>query len=647
VGIGIWDRGDTASLAAMLDQTTNAPQTPHRLSRQIPKTKPQGIELINLADILPRTSAAAHYGTPRVIRIYQHTGARIELLERIDWELGVPEGGEWIRNDRAVTALARRLHGEGEFDAIVVKDMCKGVVSAALITLLRQRYPEARWYVSTKHFFPDWLKLLQGADVRLMMIPQIAAQDAIIKGEFGCWLTRPGERAGDVKSAASIEALYKLDTLCQEQWLNCEKVITVALPEASQVLARDRLRGTTESRLGMIQAEIEPRGLTVGVPMASVYFSALTSALIADENLDLPRLLKGAMTFTQEWMTFEVQRVEHPDHWSPEREPALTLPLDLPEGPEKWLDFPWDVARKQWDRALSGYGIIKDGPRSAIEVWRSTTEVDGYVCCLAAKRRVIRRLIRELRSFSDGSRREQKSCMLIARPGSGKTYLVRRIAKALGFRFLPFNITSMQARTDILDCFDTIVTTQAQSPDEPVLVFVDEINANLAGEPVYDAFLAPLEEGVYVRAGKAFHIEPCCWVFAGTQRPMVEPENIRDKSKKASDFESRLTLPPLPLDDDTGRDDNQARLENVYLGVSLLRSVFPDVRRVSTKVLRAFHLVSPAIPVRDLERFVRSFANIQYGEAWARNASTEWLRSHGVVVEDWERDHDERMVDIR
>ena len=27
--------------------------------------------------------------------------------------------------------------------------------------------------------------------------------------------------------------------------------------------------------------------------------------------------------------------------------------------------------------------------------------------------------------------------------------------------------------------------------------------------PVYDAFLAPLEEGIYVRAGKTFHFAPC------------------------------------------------------------------------------------------------------------------------------------------
>ena len=77
-------------------------------------------------------------------------------------------------------------------------------------------------------------------------------------------------------------------------------------------------------------------------------------------------------------------------------------------------------------------------------------------------------------------------------------------------------------RNDLIECFDAIVTSQAQEPNQAVLVFVDEINAKLDGQHVYDTFLAPLEEGIYVRAGKTFHIGPCLWIFAGTEEPVYK-----------------------------------------------------------------------------------------------------------------------------
>src|SRR5687768_3273937 len=83
-------------------------------------------------------------------------------------------------------------------------------------------------------------------------------------------------------------------------------------------------------------------------------------------------------------------------------------------------------------------------------------------------------------------------CMFIASPGSGKTYLVRCLAKTLKLRYLGFNITQMISKADLLDCFDTIVTNQAQNREVPLLVFIDEINAKLDNQHVYDTFLAPL-----------------------------------------------------------------------------------------------------------------------------------------------------------
>lgn len=274
--------------------------------------------------------------------------------------------------------------------------------------------------------------------------------------------------------------------------------------------------------------------------------------------------------------------------------------------------------------------------------------MDGYVCCTDSKRKALQKLVEELGSFKAKGKQEPKSAMLVASPGSGKTFLVRCLAKSIGLRYLPFNITQMLSKTDILDCFDTVVTTQVQNREESILVFIDEINAKLQNEHVYDTFLAPIEEGVYVRGGKTFHIDPCVWVFAGTERSVKENDPLRDKSTKASDFESRLTIPPLDIKIDVTREMNELRTEKVYLGVTLLRSVFPDVRKVSGKVLEVFHGLRPDLEVRELANFVKSFIDIQYGEVLARNVPTIWLEEHqsGIDIIDWKAREEGEMVEI-
>jgi hypothetical protein len=208
----------------------------------------------------------------------------------------------------------------------------------------------------------------------------------------------------------------------------------------------------------------------------------------------------------------------------------------------------------------------------------------------------------------------------------------------------------MLSKTDLFDCFDTVVTSQAQNKEEPLLVFIDEINAKLDGQHVYDAFLAPLEEGVYVRAGKTFHIDPCVWVFAGTERPSPISELHGDKSDKASDFESRLTLGPLDLRiKDPSKEEAEARIEKVYLGVSLLRSAFPDVRKVSKKVLQAFHTLPPNLEARELQHFVKAFFDIQYGTVKAKNIPKERFKQLCGNTKNWSDQPEEEtdMIEIR
>lgn len=592
--------------------------------------------LFNLGEILSEEDKNS-FGTARVIRIYQRAGDQIQLLQRIDWELPIPSNRDcWISNEQMLSATDFEKHlEEHKIDAIVIKDMCKGVVSESLINWLIGKKLGVPWFISTKTWTPDWLKLLAHENVRLVILPEMAVQSALQSGLVSTWITRSG-----FASKEAQEQIREIGKLFENP------PIVVVLPGGLKVLAADQF-----SNRGLLQTDYEPRRLAVRVPMASVLFPTLTAKLLNDATIEFGRLLKESIYFTQEWMSHEVQRVIKPETWEPDNEPTLNLKVK----PERdfigsWKPFKWEESQNHWTHALSNYGIIKyfDG-KKYLQLWRSMIEVDAYVCCVDEKRKVLQKLIQKLGDFKSIGERQSISCMFIDSPGSGKTYLVRCLAKSLGMRYLLFNITQMISKNDILESFDTIVTTQALNKEEPVLVFIDEINAKLDNQHVYDTFLAPLEEGVYVRAGKTFHIEPCVWVFAGTEYPVKENDPNRDKSTKASDFQSRLTLDLLNLRvGSKDRKHEEARVEKVYLGVALLRSEFPDVRRVSFKVLRTFHNLID-LEVREIKHFAKSFKNIQYGKVTSKNVPFDWLESRDQVkldLVDWAEWDEGDMVEI-
>jgi hypothetical protein len=264
----------------------------------------------------------------------------------------------------------------------------------------------------------------------------------------------------------------------------------------------------------------------------------------------------------------------------------------------------WEAEWKAWTEATATHGIISSENNKKIELWRGMTAVNGYICFEPQKRKSLSRLAAEIREISRRPMETHQAVQLLAEPGSGKSHLVKCLAKAAELRMLSFNISQLNRREDIMSCFDTIVTAQAAEQSQPLLVFFDEINAKIAGQNVYDAFLSPLEESLYIRGGLKFHIKACLWVFAGT----VEKDG--KEADKYVDFKSRLTLGIVQL----GR---MAAIEKAYLGAQLVRARFSDVRRVSQDALDQF----AAVPgdVRELRTLVNKLHDVQNSQVSKAN----------------------------
>lgn len=543
-----------------------------------------------------------------------------------------------------------------------------------LVKVLAREFQDKEWYVSTKAWDPSWLEELKQVNLKLFLVPQIAAQTAIIATShepISCWLTPSGKP--DLMVYKKIDALLDKVKPTSPNKLP----LVIVLPEFYQVIVYapniNRIKHDEDIELKspipthgeydcVIQTTQSPRKKVVPMAMASIFFPLMIDSLSHQTEHDvktaveMTNMIANAIRRTHEWIKFEGDRIKKPDSWDPSTGPLLEN--TNPPAQDLHLDFiqsNWQYDKRKWSQATNGIGVIntkRDNERTVsrcFELWRSMGEVKGYVCLDGTKRGVLRKLTMEVRRFASKSSRHHTACMLVASPGSGKTYLVRQLAESMNLRSLNFNITQMSSRKDLIDCFDTIVTTQARNRGEALVVFIDEINAVLEGNPVYDAFLSPLEDGVYVRGGKVFHIDPCIWIFSGTEDPSLLDKNqsstIRAAEKK-SDFVSRLSLGIMDIRRPKG--STKGGIENVYMGVNIIINEYPDVRYVSDKVLKLFHTLPHDVGVRTIKNLVKSFTDIQYGEVWTKNISESKIK--GIMGEEkfnkWNSKSSEKKIMI-
>jgi hypothetical protein len=288
----------------------------------------------------------------------------------------------------------------------------------------------------------------------------------------------------------------------------------------------------------------------------------------------------------------------------------------------------WGRLKKNYEEATQGdLGIIYDkdtGTSSSPKVTTSVgpelklsyafSSIDGYIACIKEKKQAIDIMARGLKEFRDNPL-NSVSYLVQADPGSGKTFLAKKIADNFDFDFLKFDITQMVCRDDLVELFDRISNKQASDRAKPVLVLVDEVNVLLNSDPVYSAFLAPIEAGEYKRREGTFNLQPCAWIFLTTE---TDNQN-NPKNHKYDDFRSRIT-DHIKIDYQSLIDNNrfktkrikrEAKLEQVYYGATMISKFFPGVHEVSKKILKCFQEFNPEkAPFREIRNAVKYFNNV-------------------------------------
>ena len=658
-------------------------RTPYRLStaninKEI-KPNPGKVNMLNIAPLLDNEKYCKAgfldnnkkrycYGTTRINRTLQQKGSDLQQLARVDWELP-PPGRQPDRNwpitesnSQAITEIAKHF---GSVDAVVVKDIGKGVVSWSLLRVLLQKCKKLKtvpWFISTRYWEPSWLMELarNNVNVRMVMFSEVAAKQTTVP----TWITSKGK--------LTKEAILKLKTVVDAFTPDRSRVsrLSVVVNLAKlQLMAMER-RTNQEPSLDQLTCYVQPNenpnseNLSFDIGGASIIYGSLIHGMLQESNLggkvdpkqfNIGSLYQNALGYTESWIVKEIERIlEVPNQASIANKSYIAtnydesadadadtfrivkyaikddklIPIPLTQVGEI-VEFQASHALQQWEDAFtkpytveSSTDIDESSPgRKKIQLWRAMSELRNYICCEELKRNAIARFRDRVAQFDPRDDRSSLSTLIHSPPGAGKSHLVQCLADTLdNIRILSFNITTMTQRDDLLACFDQMATVQNQNRHVKLLVFFDEINAELENHHVYDAFLALLEDGIYFRRGIKFQIQPCIWVFAGTNLQLSSGSVPSQSSStdKGSDFESRLSFPTIDLaerhNDLHGQDQ---RAENVYLGLLLARRRHPDLRLIHRTVLEVLANMDSTVSNQDIRRFIdRNFSAVDGMGDW-------------------------------
>jgi len=667
VAFGAWNPDDNDTLRRLLcpHNLEERHLSPHTLANFSPAgvcskcngdsaSCPYSRTLFNIATPEDRKVVS----TNRIIRCFEgHGGTMPHQLYRMDWML--PLALHRSRYDHIPDTLR-----DDEVLAVIVVDHGAGVVNPDAVAAVLRAAPRAQWYVRTKLDNPAWHMALRGRGIEPTMVIIDHRLGRYKKGARRCWHGRHLGRA----------ALELLDELTggAEGGLRAENA--VVLWEDNTVFAMSR---AARQVFAIGQPPGPPQIMNLGrttIFCAGLFAQCLTALLKPGSQVTLGEQCEAALQCSYRW-TVGVSKKWSQEDLSLYEEYATaldSLKSYQPKHAEGVAADSYDTLRDTWKHSAEGLGVVKMSGRAALQLWRGEAALPGYICIGEAKRAAVDGLVSSVARYLDQKRPTQSyGCLVQSAPGWGKTYLAKRLAAYFEMDCLEYSLAQMCDARDLLNCFISIASAQSQSARR-TLVFMDELNAGIAGASVMALLLSPLWGGTFSKDGHVFRLRPSVWVFASTS-----PAGELVGDSKGSDFLSRLSGPIIELDSDdhyrkalaslrpilTARanmtwdeyrtsvfavadyhtfasiTEDPRKTEQVYLMATLLRKELGPISGVEQSVLRLFHDLLPTNGSRSLELLAGRFRAVQRGVIREENVPRfdleAALRRHVVPPEWW------------
>lgn len=634
------------------------------------------------------TDPGARASTHRIIRGFDGTGqSEPHQLFRIDWQL------DYVIPEDSFEGIPASLEDE-DVRAIVIQDHGYGVITRACVNQLQKLRNGDKetplWFVRTKLENPDWLRTL---DLGKEHVDLVVTDFKLAEYRKG----RRQWRHGPVLGRAALELLgeltgdvtYKHGILQEAESRKVSRAaVLIEGKDGNTAFAKH------DDKCYDIRKAPYPR-TAMNIGRTTVFYAALIAQRLhemtcssragdpsSEEVIPFGEQCVRALAATNAWTTAATTKWKKQDLCIYDGHKVAVDAIDsdkIAKGePESqcYLDL-W----RDWNDSSKGLGLLQRpslGPRKTLQMWRGEGALEGYICVGGPKRDEINELAAGIARYSkETSPKHPFNCLLIGRPGWGKTFLAKCLATHFAMEFLDFSLAQMCEHRDLIECLATISSVQNRT-EKRVLVFMDEINAQIEGHSALGLLLDPLWSGTFIKDGRAFRLRPAVWIFASTS-------SIRDLASggagaKGLDFISRLNGPITSLDSGAGGEvaesitriqgklldekvsetleiyrrevaqsgyykhflncgDGALKTEQVYLMVSLLDMYWGQISMIEECVLQLFHDLLPINGFRSLEFLAGRFEGVRRGEVVAENvpdfSRSPELRRHVVVPEAW------------
>ncbi len=662
----------------------------------------------------------SEFSTNRIYRCFQsHGGDTPRVIYRLDWMLPLTDeqGEEKLKYSKSFADLADK-----DVVAVILIDHGAGVVNPESIKALKEALgvdgdkqqggKEILWFIRTKIDNPSWLDCLNDQRIEMLVLNEKLATH--LKGARK-WLYEGsiGRAALEILGESSDVYTYEHGKQKKAEPGIRAKSTAVLLDDNTVFAlvnenAADDEEATgdgdatgdevDDSKIRCIWSTDPPGKKHLVRPKRTTVFAAalfaqrlyaLSKKIPGTETEGLPPLSEEECQNAVQWAYKWSGTIS--DHWkrtgeflfASQFEAALKSIDSSDEGIPKVQCEGEDYKTlwKWWNRSSRDLGIV-EVPKATkepgaepktertLQIWRAKGVLKDFVCVGGPKRDRVNDLVTAVSRYAAEKDPSHSFCCLIhSPPGWGKSFLAKQLADHLDFHFLEFSIAQMSDPRDLIDAFASIASSQSRTR-ERTLVFIDEINAEIAGHSVTPLLLSPLWGGTFVKDRMTFRLTPGVWVFASTDTPEKFSEG-----EKGSDFLSRLNGPIInvgsprrwmaAIEEARGflagaierrgdviyggwayerfisEDADPAKTELVYLMVNLLDSLWTPIEKVKRSVLQLFHDLLPINGFRSLEIFASRFVDIQRGEVWPCNIpdvrKSEELSRHIILPQYWPR----------
>lgn len=493
---------------------------------------PYGKELERLLDtakveLLPEFEAPDRQDTIK-FRIYADRGnnARPMLTHRFDLDIGA-----------GALTIPKNISAA---DFVVVADFQKGVVTEAHLKELVPQFKNAKWFVDSKNAKIVTYKLWDALDDGPTLF--------VNREEFAAMLSASVPNPhGHIRNFAGpwhhVESLI-LDAAedFHQKFPEWDLVVKLDVDGAAAFWSDRKAWKFSLAQAPAVQT-------AAGIGAGDAFIAGWTERATTDDSKE--SRLEHASRRAWAWVKASEFQPD-PAPWPDAKWPGpATLDLTPAEGV--------DARKDKKDKAHSLKGLKE---RGVIALSEAGGHCGKFMTMNARTGALVRAFASEIRAyFRAPGGRHPLNCMVWAQPGSGKSFLVKQVAKSIGANFTEINVAATTSFEDL----KTQLAALHSADEDLQLVMIDEFMAPVEKSEVFPALLVPLWH--QTRTKKFAFVLVDSYPKVNSVEELSK--NLAGRDGKGPDLVSRINGPQmsLPAPDEVDR---------AVLVASLLRRNHPQ-----------------------------------------------------------------------